>query len=280
MQVRFPLFAVFNLNFTQIAGKNSKKAQMNSCHGKCPATNSRLDQLVSYHYLVDQTDIPWRSWWRLWEWKSDLYSSSTQRRSPKWMIMLPNVCSRCIQPFSVGPLRWQFPSKVAKIIEKDIAFMVTCTFNWHPTPNVLVAVCYKRKINRDKFRSLTAEERSCSGVWWQWILLFLLPEASRVIRLWLGGSCLLSTVFDRHLTSLISPMLCRWYQRCSGRIQSPKLFQLQTIILSNYVPDLLTTTMERLYCSFVFHWLSTVHTIYSYTITNRFNPIQEIHWSF
>lgn len=60
-------------------------------------------------------------------------------------------------------------------------------------------------MNRDELRSLIAEEWSCSGVWWQWIILYLLPDASRVNRLWLGGSCLvfdLGSVQISHLTDI------------------------------------------------------------------------------
>ena len=46
---------------------------------------------------------------------------------------------------------------------------------------------------------------------WQWILLYPLPDGSRVNWLWLGGCCLLVSLWAFcSLTSLMSLMLCSW----------------------------------------------------------------------
>ncbi len=80
--------------------------------------------------------------------------------------------------------------------EKTILFFLTCYV----------------EVWRMSWGVLQTEERSCSGVWWQWIFLCRLPDGSRVNRLLLGWVLSFSIFWAlcRHLTSLMSLTLGRW----------------------------------------------------------------------
>ena len=69
----------------------------------------------------------------------------------------------------------------------------------------------------DELMSLTAwgMKLLCSLVVRRQILLYLLSDGSRVNRLWHVG------VVFQYLTSLMSLMLCRWWQQCSGGFNQP-----------------------------------------------------------